>query len=608
VHTLTVSSQYPLILFDLNVSLEWDATYDPVYLQQLSFDLKKASQHLYDFSDGQIALGEVNIFQNADNWAVSQVVVHATNRLRPFAAQGGAVFTSTVDPQHDDITYDIGQVHMGATWNRYGAPGQNLGVDWPLILAHELGHYLLFLDDTYLGLNDDGLLIPVSTCSGSAMGDVYVPDNTEFIADSDHWNTYCADTLTNRTLSRTEWETIRLWYPWLNSPVISNTGPALMPFDFTLVSILDPLTETAALHDPTFYLDYANGAVNSSAAHAFLLREESVIDLGSPVGGQNRLLARGARPGDRLCVFDRPRAQFGCEEVELGDERLTLKHDESWMPVIQLGPVTTQTFNLQVANLPPGLDLRARLHPDVGFESSGLTLAQFHDVYSGTFLLDVPALSGHLRLWVDEPATETNPRREAIVAFAIGGNPGVLRHAGGVLRHAGGVLRHAGGVLRHAGGVLRYAGGVLRHAGAPVVSSDGQMIFFTDNPALFDVGDLYTVQTMAGLPSLPQGLTTVGQVYNLVASPNFTHTIKGSISFQYLGIDALVEGISEQEEGQLAIFFWDGNDWRALDTTLDTYHNLASSPSQGGGIYALLGPAPVGPRFELYLPLVGKRD
>ncbi len=53
------------------------------------------------------------------------------------------------------ITYLPGQVAMGPVWNRYGDPGSNLGEDWPRALAHELGHYALFLDDNYIGLDDD---------------------------------------------------------------------------------------------------------------------------------------------------------------------------------------------------------------------------------------------------------------------------------------------------------------------------------------------------------------------------------------------------------------------------------------------------------------------
>jgi subtilisin-like proprotein convertase family protein len=298
---LTVSADHPLLLFDLDLSLEWDASYDPSYLDQLEFDLKKASQHLYDFTNGQVALGNITVYQNADDWAFTHIDVRATNNLRPFATIGGIVFTDTADINPSlPISYGIGQVHMGSTWNRYGTPGQSLGEDWPLILAHELSHYLLYLDDTYLGLNEHDLLIAVNSCTGSAMGDVYDVNNTEFV-NSDTWLPNCQQTLAHQLLGRSEWDTIELWYPWLKKPDSDNSGPNLMPFDLTTVEILEPVTPTNALVDPTFYLDYQDGSVSSSGAQAYLLRDDQyVFPLGSPVGGQNRLLARGAQPGDRL--------------------------------------------------------------------------------------------------------------------------------------------------------------------------------------------------------------------------------------------------------------------------------------------------------------------
>ncbi len=45
-----------------------------------------------------------------------------------------------------------GQIRMPPTWNRFGNPGGTLGEDWPRTLAHELGHYLFYHLDNYLGL------------------------------------------------------------------------------------------------------------------------------------------------------------------------------------------------------------------------------------------------------------------------------------------------------------------------------------------------------------------------------------------------------------------------------------------------------------------------
>jgi len=599
VQTLTVSHLHPLILFNLDVSLEWDAHKDSAYLQQLQFNLHRASEYLYDFTNGQVALGRVNLFQNADEWAFSHVVILANNRLRPFAIQGGVVSTHTLDPHHnsptDTIRYSPGQVTMGSVWNRYGNPGLSLGEDWPIILAHELSHYLLFHDDVYLGLDDSGNLIPVDTCLGSAMGDLYDrPDNTEFIADEGYWLTHCHNTLAAQSLGRYEWQTMQLWYPWLAPPALINPGPSTMPFDFTAIHLFEPYTPTDTLIDPTFYIDYQDGGSSSSEARAYLLHDDRfVVNLGSPFGGQNRVTARGAEPGDRLCVFDRPSAQFGCETIDTGDDRLALRSDPTWNPIIQLTPVDSTTLFINLT-LPVSLSfpLRARIFPDLGYGEPPITLSPAGDTYSGTFSLSYPAMSGNIQVWVDEPATESYPRRETIIAYTIGGNPGAFRGAGGAFRGAGGAFRGAGGAFRG-------AGGAFRGAGAPIVSPDGQMIFFTDNPIDFITGTLFAIQGMAGLPPLPPGRTLVGQGYNLVASPGVTLPA-GSVSVQYLSNDVLVAGANEAD---LALYFWNGLSWTTLDTTLDTYFNLASAPSHGQGVYALMASIKIplhGPGWNLF--------
>ncbi|MCP4685771.1 MAG: hypothetical protein GY867_10055, partial [bacterium] len=241
VQQLVVSPNQPLILFDLDVSLEWDASYAPIYLDQLEYDLKKASQYLYDFSDGQVALGKLNVYQKADNWGYSHLVIHANNNFRPYAYVNGAVMTETVDLDQPLIIYDTGQLHMGSTWNRYGRPGQSIGDDWPLILAHELSHYLFGMLDVYLGFTEDDFLVTVGSCSGSAMGDVYNPNNTEFIFNDAYWQNQaiCGDTLPEQVLTRDEWATIRTWYPWLQEPAQTLSGPGRIPYELTEVTTHD---------------------------------------------------------------------------------------------------------------------------------------------------------------------------------------------------------------------------------------------------------------------------------------------------------------------------------------------------------------------------------
>ena len=63
-----------------------------------------------------------------------------------------------------------------------------------------MGHYALFLEDNYLGLDDAGLLVPVDSCPG-AMADPYRDDAAagygEFHPNAG-WLPACAQTLSNR--------------------------------------------------------------------------------------------------------------------------------------------------------------------------------------------------------------------------------------------------------------------------------------------------------------------------------------------------------------------------------------------------------------------------
>ena len=150
------------------MALEWNASNDEHYQAQLSADLRRASEMLYDWTNGQVALGNVRVYHDArrnslpdgtNAWNNAHIRIYASNRLRPNADQGGIISEAChgdgqINNTTKEITYLPGQVRIGSVWNRYGdATTGNLGDDWPAALAHELGHYLLFLDDNYLSLN-----------------------------------------------------------------------------------------------------------------------------------------------------------------------------------------------------------------------------------------------------------------------------------------------------------------------------------------------------------------------------------------------------------------------------------------------------------------------
>ncbi|MFC2173831.1 FG-GAP repeat domain-containing protein, partial [Acidobacteriota bacterium] len=75
VQQLPVSQDHPLVLFHLDVSLQWDARNDTLFLSQLEYDLHRASTLLYDWTDGQAALGEVTVYHDREKWTEADILI-----------------------------------------------------------------------------------------------------------------------------------------------------------------------------------------------------------------------------------------------------------------------------------------------------------------------------------------------------------------------------------------------------------------------------------------------------------------------------------------------------------------------------------------------------
>ncbi len=597
--TLVVDRQQPLMLHNLNVAAQWNLEGDPTYKAQLQANLLLASDKFYDFTNGQMALGTITVHQNYENWDAADVWLFASNSMRPEADIGGMVDVSTVDPFWDGtgdkhkLVYEPGRAYMGATWNRYGlptapiSPTLDTSEDWSSVLAHELGHYLLFLDDTYFRFRNDFVIESVYSCTGSAMGWVYFPENTEFVFDQTHWNNNCLHTSHNDQLQRTEWETMRLWYPWLAAPT-ANAGPAALPAALTQVNFVPPTDATTPVVNQLFDLDYRDGETASSKARAVIYRADRVIDQGKPNAGSTQVQLFGAQAGDRLCLIDidsnavapaTPRNQYGCETISGGDNTLFLEKDGAWAPIMLINPVTptlpggTSLVISVTQPVEPAVVLKARVYPEHETTFSEITLTGAANSYSGR--VDLPFTpAAYVQLWVDESEAPdgTDPRREALVDYGVGGGglPGPKSQLGF----------------------------------APIISSSNGRAFFVARAGLtLQSGEFIALQSMAGSPPLPSNSTLVGQPYRLIAYPNRL-VDAGSINLRFdrlLPLQAAANGGTET----YALHFWDGQQWLPLETTRATEpagNELASASSAGVGIYAVLQTQPLDD--VVYLPLI----
>ena len=535
VQTLAVSADNPLLFLDLDVSLEWDASNDETFRTLLEQNLAKVSAALYDWTNGQVALGRVTVYQAKEHWDEAEVRIFASNQMRPIANRGGIVTQTTALTFTKPLTFSPGEIRLGPTWNRYGDP-EPIGDDWPNVLAHELGHYALFLEDTYLKLDEDtGLLVPIDTCTGTAMSDPYDEISSEFRYRDDDWDGDCGPTLAEMS----DWEIIDLVYPALHQPPPINNGPTTIPFAFTQIE-----TKVAPSH-PAPLLDDENIPLDDSllGGRAYLVHpDEGLIDLGQPI--LNSVLARGAHEDDELCVF--AATHFACSSLSNGAPP-QLNPQIAWQPEILLTPINTTTLQIRVDDGSSN-PLTVTLYPN-GEEPQTEVLNSGNEE---TFILYQPALE----VLVDIQGT--GPDQRIMTGYAAGSGPGRARSHGGP--------------------------GRARSHGGPFSSGDGSVIIYPPQNLPDDI--FIVLQLASTLPELPPGLTGIGRAYQVRPSAPVTDPTGGSLTFQYLGLDVLIAGGPQGEES-LAVHHWDGNSWTRLETKLNKIQNFASAPLLGPGLYAL---------------------
>jgi hypothetical protein len=593
----------PLFLRNLQVSTQWNLEGDPAYKAALARRLVDASEHFYRFTNGQFALGEVTVYQNYEHWndPATDLWLFASNTMRPLSYIKGEVSSSTPDPDpRVDFVYEPGKMYIGSHWNRYGVPpsqplppGVDVSRDWAAALAHELGHYLLGQFDSYLAVLPSGVVTETFACTGSAMGYVYTPENQAFIWDSLHWNSACGATLGAYNLRRTEWETIRTWFDWAQIPESTLPSTEQLPVALTTVNFVPP-GGAAPLVDQVFQLAYQNNELPSGEARAFLLRDvnndgsfDRILDQGKPPQGvaPPQITLNGAQASDRLCVIDidpyadspeTPRHQFGCEVIQPGDNTLAMRREPTWAPIIQVTPITTTQVAISVTQPVTGAVIRARLYPEHdAAPTAAITLTQTGDVWSGVFSTSGLTPAAFVQVWAEEPATNVNPRREAIVDYGIGGGavPGPKQKIGF----------------------------------APVTSSDGKAFFLLPGGVSLKADEFIALQSMAGILPTPAGTRLFGQMYRLIALPP-SLAERGSINLYLTDVSPGVLASAAAAQESRSIYFWNGAAWEKLPTVISTINRngereaLASAESRGVGVYVVL----TEPAERLYLPAVMK--
>ena len=236
--------------------------------------------------------------------------------------------------------------------------------------------------------------------------------------------------------------------------------------------------------------------------------------------------------------------------MTLGDEQLALTSQPGWQPDIQVSPVTSRTLTLNVAAVPAGLSLKARLYPLNTPAGAPIALVAASGVYSGTFNLPDPAFEGYVQVWVDE----AEPRREAVIDYTLGGNPGHQRSGAASTQR------------RRPPALGQRTRDVGRRPGDPV--RPGRDV--TDRVVLHAAGHPAGIQP-------PPWATLVGQAYRLSATADAPTLAGTSLSFNYLGSE-----VPPGEENWLKLYFWNNPEWLPARGTSTVRWDLRSGVGSGG--------------------------
>lgn len=153
---IQLAESQPLILFNVVASLAWQPATNSPFVGQLQTGLREMSAYLYDLTEGQMAVGAVTIYADGRHWESADLRFLAANDYRPTAYMGGIVPTATpytAPATLSQTVYAPGGIYLGRYWDGLDAADPD-GGHWAQpaayrTLAHEWGHYALFLYDEY---------------------------------------------------------------------------------------------------------------------------------------------------------------------------------------------------------------------------------------------------------------------------------------------------------------------------------------------------------------------------------------------------------------------------------------------------------------------------
>ncbi len=586
---LVLHTHHPLTLFNLVVSVEWDA--DAAYLQTLARALGHASDYLLDVTDGQMALGYVRIYENAEHWSDADIQIFTRNIVRPHAYIGGL---TDADTSHT--------IRLGRAWNgSSGAQGAWDAPDGYRTIIHEFGHYALYLWDEYIGIqrnqaNEIIGEIP-TTCTGPENREAATEDINASVMDWQYtstelscrgieglWSGDCEETLQFSMTGQSAWETVAEQYRdtqspprWqLETPLGRHaiwSGPHHLPPSLPTWPQVSVIADATHTQPRQLVVLGPDDAPYPFAIVALYKLDGRVIGQGlTDNTGQIQIF--GAEQGDLVRASSIDGGLAGKVKVETPELPLTL----------HLAPPGMRWAQVHSS---PFIQIIPRSGPDPDHIDLFVLLHHFDADITPIVAMTLPGeRTEYTPVLHYTPATGIFEGHIAMSAERLGtGHIRVVGVADDVL------VRQQTTFRLQSSQNNRYQ---------EIFSDDGNLELFLDEGSLPGNRTYLVVSTMGTLQGPPPaGYSVVGDIYNLTASGAASVLEKpGLIRLRYDNA-MLPSALSPRH---LKIFHWNpvSRAWEPLtvSVTLDESRKMITAPVSVLGTYALMRPS----RFQVYLP------
>ncbi len=597
--------------YNLLVSVEWDA--EAAYLEGVQQGFRRASNFLYDVTDGQMRLDTIMLFDNDDFQAEADVRILATNMHEPDAMPNGIFQPGFCGDWHCGYPmtlprkwYDEPAKNRDSTYKHHplSAPVSN---DYRTIV-HEFGHYALAFRDEYVFYDAswNELDPAVARCQPRPAGnygfmDYQFQDAIGGMRASEMSSQYryddpaCQNTDQFIMYGLSCWDFLELW------------AEGTRGLDQMMVPILKPDVTDPEEREPTAGYDYIIGPNHdvsmpdydvgtlmvfpqAISAPPVTARSLHVLVNGVPAGGVLVSLMKPDFEGGYFAVIQGNTTDLGLIWV-LGADRLrdyvhALGH--SWSYTTPPG-LASATSNYRKSWLFGELELSSAGDGDSVTVQLSTVSGDLPMIASLTCDADSSAT-----IMVETPAIFSNHPSVSVMSVGVDNVNGMLETVPGGYRTTVSGVAGSEGVLRFqaeddqqqpfffdAFYVIRSANQISH-----VVSGPGGVTVSLDSSNT-SVERVALVSSAYPVPIVGLGSDAIqaGKVHTVSVSPTQSLVGINHITIHYADTDLVVDERLLGEESSLQLYSWGSGEWVLLGGVVDTVENTVSGSIPGAGVY-----------------------